>query len=269
MTTAEPPLESKRSPVRSGRNLQKLIEKARQTAAGGEGRVPQYLAPVPPDPAARRGYSFSRLTGMLHKRRAAAQTDPTESVGQPTLDPLGLGTLVHAVLAEVDFADPPELSDLVRRHAQRHLPEAGDGLDEPIGMVERFLSSGRAAEIAAAEEVHTELEFLLKWPPGSEEPSGRYLQGFIDCIYRDAGGHWRLLDYKTNRVAEDTLDPVAADYEMQMLVYALAVERILGRPPVELVLHFVRTGLEHHFPWNETARRRVVEMVDGAIQSIQ
>ena len=42
---------------------------------------------------------------------------------------------------------------------------------------------------------------------------------------------------------------------MQMLVYALAVERILKRPPVEIVLHFLRDNHEHRFAWDEAARR--------------
>ena len=63
----------------------------------------------------------------------------------------------------------------------------------------------------------------------------------------------------------DTLAAVAAPYEMQMLVYALAVEQILKRPPDELVLCFLRPGLEYRFTWDAAARQRVVELVDGAL----
>ena len=62
----------------------------------------------------------------------------------------------------------------------------------------------------------------------------------------------------------DTLPTVAGEYEMQMLVYALAAERILKCPPVELVLCFLRPGLEYHFVWNAAARQRVVELVNRA-----
>ena len=95
--------------------------------------------------------------------------------------------------------------------------------------------------------------------------NGRYLQGFIDCLYRDADGRWRLIDYKTNRTTAETLAATAAAYEMQMLVYALAAETILKSPPVELTLCFLRPGLEHHFDWNDAARRRVVELVEQAM----
>jgi ATP-dependent helicase/nuclease subunit A len=269
VTSTEPPLDARASSARVRPGLGELVAEARQTAERGAGRVPQYLAPVPPDAAARRQYSFSRLTGALHERdlpRRADALPSDESWEPPAVDPVGLGTLVHAVLAEIDFADPGDVPAVVRRHAQRHLPEGEDGLDEPIELVRRFLASPRAAEVAAAEEVYRELEFLLAWPPGNGgEWDGRYLQGFIDCLYRDAAGAWHLVDYKTNRVTAATLAAVAADYEMQMLLYALAAESVLGRPPAELALSFLRPGLEHHFSWDDTSRRRVVELVDRAL----
>ena len=86
--------------------------------------VPKYLAAVPPDAAGRREYSFSRLSGGLHAHAAAtpdAADEDDEPGGRATLDPLGLGTLVHAVLAEIDLARPDDAAALVRRHALRHL----------------------------------------------------------------------------------------------------------------------------------------------------
>ena len=291
VTTTEPPLDRRPSSARVRLALPEVVAEARQTAERGAGRVPQYLAPVPPDAAARRQYSFSRLTGALHGdcpdfraaktglspsdegsgacpdfRVAKTGLSPFDTDEPPALDPLGLGTLVHAVLAEIGFADPGDVPATVRRHAQRHLSEGENRLDEPIELVRRFLASPRVAEIVAADEVYRELEFLLAWPPGNDEDSdGRYLQGFIDCLYRDAAGQWHLVDYKTNRVTAATLAAVAAEYEMQMLLYALAAESVLGRPPAELVLSFLRPGLEHRFPWDNTSRRRVVELVDRSL----
>ncbi len=119
--------------------------------------------------------------------------------------------------------------------------------------------------MAGAAEVYAELEFLLPWPPGNADPRAPYLLGYIDCLYRDTAG-WHLLDYKTNRVAAEGVAAVAAEYEMQMLVYALAVERILGAAPQELVLCFLRPGVEFPFTWDAAARARAVELVDQAIR---
>ena len=53
-----------------------------------------------------------------------------------------------------------------------------------------------------------------------------------------------------------------------MLVYGMAVERILGRPPAELTLCFLRPGLEYRFPWDDSARQRAVALVEAAIERL-
>ncbi|HUT90211.1 MAG TPA: UvrD-helicase domain-containing protein [Thermoguttaceae bacterium] len=272
VTLSEPPLSGKPSRGRAQRSLSKLAERAVQMAEQGSGRVPELLGPVAVDRGARRQYSFSRLTGELHAHRAVSEpadlgeTEEALAIG-PRLDPLGLGTLVHDVLAEIDLGRPDDAAPLVRRLAPRHLPdvEEGEGLAEPIEMVLRFLKSPRAAELAASRRVHRELEFLLAWPPGTREPEPRYLQGYIDCLYQDAASRWVVLDYKTNRVTASTIGAVAAGYEMQMLLYALAIERILGEPPGDLVLHFLRLAAEHHFAWDDAARGRVMDLVNRSL----
>ena len=270
VTTSEPPLPGKPSTTRARRNLSKLVDRAAELAELGSGRVPSQLEPVAADRGARRQYSFSRLSGKLHPHPAVSEaTDPGEteesSAISPRLDPLGLGTLVHDVLAEIDFGRPDDVVSLVHRFAPRHLPDVEAGLDEPIEMIRRFLASPRGAAIAASDRVHRELEFLLAWPPGTKEPKPRYLQGYIDCLYQDAAGRWLVVDYKTNHVTASTVEAVAAEYEMQMLLYALAVERILGSSPADLVLCFLRPGLEHHFDWDGGARGRVVGIVNQTI----
>jgi len=277
LTMTEPPLVSKPAGAQSRRNLKKLREKAEQMAESGRARTSPYLAAVEADPAARRQYSVSRLSGKLQ----AADGEPgaphvvfpgEAEMGEglehrrSAISAAELGTLVHAVLEEIDLGNPGDVPALVRRQVRRQLFDDDVPLDEPIEMVRRFLTSPRAAEIAAAERVHDELEFLLRWPPGGKDSDGRYLQGYIDCLYRDADSGWHLVDYKTNRIDAETLEDVAAPYEMQMLVYALAVERILGQAPVELVLHFLRGGLEYRFEWNDAARQRVLSMVERGIE---
>jgi ATP-dependent helicase/nuclease subunit A len=268
VTSSEPPLPAKPAETTPRHDLKRLLKKAQEMAAEGDGLLPKHLGAVPPDPTDRRQYSFSRLTGILHARNAPTHSpaaDGEETAGPPSLDPRGLGTLVHAVLADIDMSRPEQVAELVHRHAARHLPDEGQLLAEPIELIERLMASPRGAAMAAAVEVHRELEFLLAWPLGCKDPESFCLQGYIDCLYRDAANRWRLIDYKTNRVEASQIAAVAADYEMQMLVYALAVERILGQPPAELTLCFLRPGLEHSITWNDAARQRAAQMVSAAI----
>ena len=133
-------------------------------------------------------------------------------------------------------------------------------------MIERFAASPRGRQLASASALHREVEFLLAWPPGTTNGDGRYIRGFIDCLYQDADGalaHRRLQNQR--RHAPPTSSAYAKRYEMQLYVYAMAAERALGQSPAELVLHFLRPGVEHVFPWNDAARTRAIEMVNEAI----
>jgi ATP-dependent helicase/nuclease subunit A len=267
-------LEKLPTDPRRSRPLEKLRADAEQCVAEGKIYAPRTLAPIPPDPRGRRPFSFSRLTGKIadyssrhtaergrHSLETALDDEP------PRLDPRGLGSLVHAVLAEVDFAQPGDWESILARHAELHLTHGEVDFHEPQEMLARFLDSPRARQIAQAKQVHRELEFLLAWPPENTDPQGQYLQGYIDCLYQDAAGAWRLLDYKTNRVTPETLTGTAEGYTMQMLLYALTVETLLKSPPQEVVLHFLRTGDEYLFPWDEKAKRRAVEMVNACLPS--
>jgi ATP-dependent helicase/nuclease subunit A len=247
------------------RSLEKIIEQAVSLAAQESGHVPPDLEPVAPDATAPRRWSFSRLSGTMHPAAApASSADDEEPPTDRGPDPLGLGTLVHAVLADLDFQHPANLAALVDRHAAEHVDGDLRARLEAREMLERFAQSPRARSLAAARRVDRELEFLLVWPPDADGPRHGLIQGFLDCLYEDAEGRLHLIDYKTNRVEPSAVAQAAASYELQMLLYALAVEQILGRAPDELALCFLRPGHEYHFPWNAAARRRVAQQIDAA-----
>ena len=119
--------------------------------------------------------------------------------------------------------------------------------------------------MAAAQQDHAEIEFLLRWPLEASVEPETLISGYLDRLYRDAHGRWHVVDFKTNRVGESGVAALSAAYEMQMLVYGLATEQILGVPPASLTLHFLRTGEEHAFAWNAAARQRAVQLVESGI----
>jgi ATP-dependent exoDNAse (exonuclease V) beta subunit len=170
---------------------------------------------------------------------------------------------VHDVLARVDFAAKDciqAIGDWCEHLASQYvLSNAAEAAAAAREMLEKFAASPRAGQLARAATMHRELEFLLAWPQGN------HLHGYIDCLYQDAEGRWRVLDYKTTKATPAEVTRFAKQYEMQMYVYALAAERALGEPPAELALHFLRPGVEHVFQWNDAARRRATELVNQAI----
>ena len=226
--------------------------------------------PVGIDFAARRRFSVSRLNGELEIVEETATTPAAFGDEQPTVvAPEDLGTLAHEVLARLDFRRPDTLEEVVHQVVARGGPavELGSLVQQ---MISTFLDSKRTREIASARQIHRELEFLFAWPPpsgaGNAQRMGRYLQGVIDCLYQDHDGRWHVIDYKTNRVSAESLSTVARKYQMQMSVYALAVEKILREPPMELTLHFLRTGGEYSFAWDDAARIWTIETVNQAIE---
>ncbi len=277
----EPPLPKKFVGKTNRQDLSKTIAKIRNLAASGKGTVPDHLRAIAIDRQARRQYSVSRLHGTLRQNAYEPVELADDGAASSVLDPLGLGTLVHAVLADLvagkdDSAAARE--SLVRKYASLHLPDVDD-LEEPLRLIAGLTATPRWASVRQANCVHAELEFLLTWPPESSLADGSgngenkqqpinlrgslFIQGFIDCLYQDVAGDWRLLDYKTNL---DSSDGTVAGYKMQMLLYALATERVLRRSPVEVVLHFLRDNREHRFSWDEAARQEAMMLVNDAIE---
>ncbi len=176
---------------------------------------------------------------------------------------------MHKALARMDYDGSTDIAALLRRLLEAESAEAESHRASAEEMLSKFLCSPRAKNLVQARQVHRELEFLLAWPPGDAGSNGaRYLQGYIDCLYQDADGKWHLLDYKTNRISAENVAAAAGQYEMQLGVYALAVEEILGKPPAELVVHFLAPAAEHRFIWDDAMRRRTMEQVNQAMAAM-
>jgi ATP-dependent helicase/nuclease subunit A len=87
------------------------------------------------------------------------------------------------------------------------------------------------------------------------------LRGQIDLILRRPGGHLTIVDYKTSRVSADRVGEKAADYELQLQLYALAVRDLRGAAPSEAILHFLHPGVE----WNADVSPAALERAEEAI----
>jgi ATP-dependent helicase/nuclease subunit A len=153
-----------------------------------------------------RRYYLSRYLGFsgAGPRPAAAS-----QAARPPADVLGLQ--VHALLsgAGVESPDPeaPKLADVFRKS-----------------------QLGRRA--AAAATIEREFDFLM-------EVENLVLRGQIDLWFEDRG-KTVLVDYKTDRVIPAEAPARAEQYALQLRLYALALERLTGRPPDEAYVYFLR-----------------------------
>lgn len=271
--TIDPQSDYKSAGRSRGVDLLKMLDNAHQLANDGAGIIPPEVAPIPVDRSSRRRFSFSRIVDDPIAGPAAlgatAGSPSSASPAPSSLDARTLGLLTHDVLARIDFAGKEcvaEINDWCEHLAPNFVVDhANNAARTAAQMIERFASSPRSRELASATVLHREVEFLLTWPPGQSQ--GQYIQGFIDCLYQDKSGAWRIVDYKTNDVSAADIDYITSRYEMQLYVYALATERALGTSPTELVLQLLRPGIEHIIPWNNAARTRAVKMVSDAINT--
>jgi len=267
-------LEQPAAPRATGPNAARLdwskqIAELLEQANGSAVRPSRLVESIPADQTARKIFSFSRLAGSfdivpwdvpegenLTRLEADAGSDATE-----------LGVLTHEVLARIDFAQPGDIEQKCRHELARRFSSATVEPATASGLINRFLRSRRADALRNAAKVHRELEFLLRWPP-DRAGEGPLIQGFIDCLYQDTARDWHVLDYKTNRVTADGVPRLAAQYELQMMLYALAVEQVMGVAPASLVLCFLQPGVEHVVPWNAAARAHVLAQVNRALAAM-
>jgi ATP-dependent exoDNAse (exonuclease V) beta subunit len=173
-----------------------------------------------------RRYYLSRYLGLDVGRAImpAAAFQAAEPAGKPAAARIGrpttdfsageLGIQVHALLAGAEVASPhPEaarLADLFRR--------------SPLGR-----------RAAAATTIEREFDFLM-------EIEDLVLRGQIDLWFEDRG-KTILVDYKTDRVAAAEVSAHAEHYTLQLRLYAMALERLTGRPPDEAYLYFLQPNI--------------------------
>lgn len=272
VTTDKPNTTRKPIGPTRGADLQKLIAKTHQLAESGKGTVPVEVAPIAIDGGARKRFSFSRLSGELVASDRPPMSDGFDDTANSdaAFDRREQGTLIHAVLECIDFTRPADdLAGLCQHLAvQSALAGPIAAASDAAEVVARFLASQRCGELAAARQLHREIEFLLPWQLDLQPYEGRYLHGFIDCLYQDAAGDWHLLDYKSNHVATDGVEGLAEKYALQMFVYRLACERALGVAPVETVLHFLRPGEEKSLTWEDAQHAAAVDQLSRAIDGM-
>jgi CRISPR/Cas system-associated exonuclease Cas4 (RecB family) len=165
--------------------------------------------------ACPRQYYLARYLGWKNTGRRLASfedDDDTYDYAPEDISASELGRQVHAVLANEAGLDVPgvvtELADKFRM--------------SPLG--KRSLRASRSGH---------EWDFVM-------EVAGIVLRGQID-LWFEHNRELILIDYKTDReIGDEALE----GYSMQLQLYALALERHLGRRTDRPVLFALRTGTE-------------------------
>jgi ATP-dependent exoDNAse (exonuclease V) beta subunit len=125
-----------------------------------------------------------------------------------------LGTQVHALLAGAPLAEPDS---------------------EAVRLAGIFQQSALARRIAKASRVEREFDFLMS-------VEDLVVNGQVDLWFQE-GGELAIVDYKTDDVTAAQAHQRAQEYAPQLRLYAMAVERVAGRPVDRAWLHFLRPNV--------------------------
>ncbi|HEY8583224.1 MAG TPA: PD-(D/E)XK nuclease family protein, partial [Capillimicrobium sp.] len=238
----------------------------RGAAAGAAGGAPAAAAappspapPVPAPPARPETVSYSALRdyarcGLRFKARRVLrlpELDPpagvlpvAERVDGGALDARQRGSVVHALLEELDLAAPAEPT--AERVAELAAGEGAEAEPPDVAAARRlvaaYVGSPTGSRLARARRVRRERGFAFAVGEAGEDDLP-LVTGVIDAIGVEGDGGWLVVDFKTDPLGDGPAPDLEArmagsDYRVQRLVYALAALRA-GAPRVEVAHLFL------------------------------
>jgi len=161
------------------------------------------------------------------------------------------GTLVHKVLKLIG---DKELEALIKKVLIEE-GVADRGFEEELkAIINQFLRSPLWEDILRAEKVLSEWGFAIRFEDA-------ILEGVVDKVLLDKEA--KIIDFKTGEKGE--LDR----YELQLGIYCLGVEKVLGAKVREGVVHFIEVGESHKLPFTPQVKGKVEENIRKAIKGIR
>ena len=187
----------------------------------------------------------------------------------PRIDALALGRATHKVLQHIPWRlwrpqwrawNEKQRREALEEHlhnlVERELIEGDAEQGIPLNNVAAFLSSPLGERIFAADEIYTEMPFILGM--GFETEKQRMLvQGVTDlvavyhgsCVENQgcsegSSGPDRaiVVDFKTDRVRPGQEEVLTQRYALQMAIYARAVQNLMGVEVEETLIYAIRTN---------------------------
>ena len=170
--------------------------------------------------------------------------------GERPLTPAQRGTALHMTMQYLDFGRTDSLAEIEEEISRLVLgqyitPQQGAAVN-PADIL-GFFQSDLGQRLRASPRVEREFKFSLLVPavdyyeeaqPGEEV----LLQGVVDCWFTEADGAVTVVDFKTDRVTEDTVERRAEDYRPQLEAYTRALSQAAGAAVKRRCLWFFSVG---------------------------
>lgn len=242
-------LESKETP-----GLEDLIpgKKARDQAESALYALQTRLSPLTSKPVRAIDLSVSQLVAfsksldkpLNREETSLLLSEKPESFSrdeEELMSAADFGTRIHRVLERLHFKRPqPDLKALIEECFRG---SAAAELEEAYKIIEAFSKSDLCKEIAKSKRVFRELPFVLN------ERHGR-IHGILDLVLESPRGEWTVVDYKTSSGGEEKSESLG--YVTQILIYALALQRLMGKAPSFGKIFYLKNQKTHTVSMNKT-----------------
>lgn len=156
------------------------------------------------------------------------------------------GNAIHAAMQYIRYEDcgtPQEVRQEIERLRQEGFlsPEQADMVD--CDKIAAFFQTDLGKKLAGGASCLREFKFSIL-DDGTHYGEGLegeqvLLQGVVDCALLEPDGI-TIIDFKTDRVSDNTLDTVAERYRLQIETYAQALSRIYELPVKASYLYLFR-----------------------------
>ncbi len=158
------------------------------------------------------------------------------------------GNAVHAVMQYIRYEACAEEVG-VRRELQRLTEQQYITRDQAdmvdCGKIAGFFATELGQKLQRSPHVLREFKFSILDGGENFDPALQgesiLLQGVVDCALLEDDGI-TLIDFKTDKITDSTLEERAAHYRPQVLAYADAMTRIYQKPVKQALLYFFHLG---------------------------
>ncbi len=199
----------------------------------------------------------TQLKGRYKDREAAELTvgekTPAGYFRKPTFacsaaDGRTYGNALHEVMEHIDFAACSTVSavktQIALLRAQGQISQTAAELADPAAIA-AFFASPLGQKLQSSNDIQREFKFSVLVDAGRYYPDVQnervLLQGVVDCFILEQDGI-TVVDFKTDRVTDQTLPQKVANYRPQVEAYCEALGKIYALPVKNAYLHFFCTN---------------------------
>lgn len=173
-----------------------------------------------------------------------------------TLSAAEKGSAMHAVMQHIPFTrklSEDEIKGFVEELVMKEVLTKEEALSIDIQAVKAFFDTPIGEMILQSQRIEREIPFSLSLPAHEVYADWQHqsdervlLQGVIDCLIQTEQG-WILLDYKTDKlpekITEESIKKLANRYELQLSLYARAIEETWTEAIIKKYLYFFDQSL--------------------------